>query len=99
MNSPPRSRYSAASAPITPTSERALEMGCVCNTRLMPQTTAIAAKIMKRSASIFRSEPPYLSQGHPQADDEEVDQCHREHEGPGEAHQLVVAETWQRPAH
>src|SRR5579863_1688473 len=99
MNSPPSSRYSAAKAPITPTSERALEIGCVCKTRLMPHTTAIAAKIMKRSASIFRSEPHILGQGHPQAYDKKIDQGHREHECPGEVHQLVVAETRQRRSH
>ena len=37
-----------------------------------------------------------LRQGHQQAGDEQVDDGHREHEGPGEAHQLVVAEARQR---
>jgi hypothetical protein len=34
-------------------------MGWVCTTRLIPQITAMAAKIMNRRASIFRGrEPP-----------------------------------------
>src|SRR5438128_1127939 len=97
MNSPPSSKYSAASAPITPTSDSALEMGCVCTTRLMPQTTAIAAKIMKRSASIFYARV-LLGQGHHQAGEKQVGHGHREHEGPGEPHELVVAEARERAA-
>src|SRR6185295_13273694 len=92
MNSPPNSRYSAASAPMTPTSDKALEIGCVCTTRLMPQITAIAAKIMKRRASISGE------QGHQKGRNEKVDQRYRKHEGPGEAHQLIVAEPRQRRA-
>src|SRR5689334_18992729 len=89
MNSPPSSRYSAARAPITPTSDKALEIGCVCTTRLMPQITAIAAKIMNRRASISGEK------GHQKGRNKQVDQRHREHEGPGEAHQLIVAEPRQ----
>src|SRR6478609_2296311 len=92
MNSPPNSRYSAASAPITPTSDRALEIGCVCTTRLMPQITAIAAKIMNRRASISGVK------GHQKGRDEQIDQRHRKHEGPGKAHQLIVAEPRQSRA-
>src|SRR6185295_9770058 len=87
MNSPPSSRYSAASAPITPTSDKALEMGCVCTTRLMPQITAIAAKIRNRIVSISGE------QGYQQPGDEQIDQRDGEHKGPGEAHQLIVAKT------
>src|SRR5579872_2851808 len=96
MNSPPRRRYNAASAPITPTSESALEIGCVCTTRLMPQSTAIAAKIMKRSPSIFVRES--LGQCHHQAGEEQVGHGHREHEGPRKPHELVIAEARERPA-
>src|SRR5689334_11053724 len=92
MNSPPSSKYRAASAPITPTSDKALEIGCVWTTRLIPQITAIAAKIMNRRASISGEK------GHQQGRDEQVNQRHREHEGPGEAHQLIVAEPRQRRA-
>src|SRR5689334_13093216 len=87
MNSPPSSKYSAASAPITPTSDRALEIGCVCTTRLMPQITAIAAKIMNRRASISGEK------GHQKRRNEQIDQRDREHKGPCKAHQLIVAET------
>src|SRR5579871_1040347 len=52
MNSAPNSRYNTASAPITATSEMALEIGCVCTTTLIAATTAIAAKIRKRMTSI-----------------------------------------------
>src|SRR5512146_2280493 len=89
MNSPPSSKYSAASAPITPTSDKALEIGCVCNTRLMPQIKAIAAKIINRRASISGVNR------HQKSRDEQIDQRHREHEGPSEAHQLIVAEPRQ----
>src|ERR1051326_6491215 len=92
MNSPPRSRYSAASAPMTPTSDSALEIGCVWTTRLIPQTTAIAAKMRKSSASI-------LCECDQQARNEQVDQRNWEHECPGEAHQLVIAESRQRRTH
>src|SRR5450755_1772751 len=93
MNSPPSSKYSAASAPITPTSDKALEIGWVCTTRLMPQITAIAAKIMNRRASILREK------SHHEAGDEQIDQRYGEHEGPGKAHQLIVAEPGKRRAH
>src|SRR5947199_6142540 len=77
---------------MTPTRDSALEMGCVCTTRLMPHTTAMAAKIMKRIASIE------LGEGHHEAGEEQVDHGDREHESPGEAHELVVTETRQRAA-
>src|SRR5665213_3438344 len=96
MNSPPSSRYNAASAPITPTSEIALEIGCDCITRLMPQTTATAAKIMKRSASIIVRES--LGQSHHEAGEKQVGHGHRKHEGPGEAHELVIAEARESAA-
>ena len=53
MNSAPSSRYSTASEPITPTSDNALEMGCVCTTTLMAHTTAINAKMRKSMTSIY----------------------------------------------
>src|SRR5579864_9279503 len=92
MNSPPSSKYSAASAPITPTSDKALEIGWVCTTRLMPQITAIAAKIMNRRASISGID------GHQEGRDEQIDQSHWKHKGPGETHQLIVAKPRQRRA-
>ena len=52
MNSAPSSRYSTASEPITPISDSALEMGCVCTTTFTAQTTAIAAKARNRITSI-----------------------------------------------
>ncbi len=39
---------------MTPTSDRALEIGCVWTTTLMPQTTAIAAKSKKQNR-VFHS--------------------------------------------
>ena len=41
-----------ASDPMTPISDSALAMGCVCTTRLMPQNTAMPAKMKKISAVI-----------------------------------------------
>ncbi len=38
---------------MTPTSESALEIGCVCTTTLMAQTTAITANVRKRMTSIY----------------------------------------------
>src|ERR1035438_10296713 len=98
MNSPPSSRYRTASEPITPTSERALEMGCDCSTRLMAQPTAIAAKVRKSKPSI-RTNPALLRcEGHQQARHQEIHDGHREQESPGEPHQLVIAEARQRAA-
>src|SRR5579862_1036441 len=59
----------------------------------MPQTTAMAAKMRKRIASIL-----FRSHRHQKRGDKEVDDCHREHECPGEMHQLVVAKARQRAA-
>src|SRR5450755_4576591 len=89
-NSAPSSRYSTASEPITPTSEMALEIGCVCTTTLMPQITAMAAKMRKRMTSMSGE------QGHHKAGDQQVKDGHREHELPREGHQLIVAEARQR---
>src|SRR5580698_473502 len=93
MNSPPKRRYRTASAPITPISESALDMGWVCTTRLMAQMTAIAAKIRKRRESMS------LCKGHRERGHQEVHQRDGKHEGPGESHELVIAETGQRRAH
>src|ERR1035437_3854000 len=92
MNSAPSSRYSTASEPITPTSEMALEIGCVCTTTLMAQTTAIIAKIRKRMTSISRK-PRNQKAGHQQIRNRD-----REKELPREAHELVIAESRQRAA-
>src|SRR5271157_3698805 len=82
---------------MTPTSERALEMGCVCNTRLMAQPTAITAKVRKSQTSM--SVPALLRrESHQQARHQEIHDGHREQEGPGEPHQLVVSKTRQRAA-
>src|SRR5215472_696640 len=92
INSPPSSRYSTAREPITPMSEMALEIGCVCTTTLTALTTAMIAKTRKRMTSILR-EP-----GHQQAGHQQIQHGYREHEFPREAHQLVVAEPRQCPA-
>src|SRR3954449_5345903 len=86
MNSAPSSRYRMASEPITPISETALEIGCVCTTTLIAHTTAINAKIRKRITSMSRK-PGDQKAGHQQ-----VQHGHREKALPGEPHQLVVAE-------
>ena len=62
-------------------------------TRLVPQITAIAAKIMNRRASISGEK------GHQKGRDEQIDQRHGEHEGPCKAHQLIVAEARQSRAY
>src|SRR5438309_9064241 len=93
MNSAPSRRYRIASEPITPTSEIALEIGCVCTTTLMAHTTAISAKIRNRMTSIS-GKPSDQETGHQQ-----VQHGHREKALPGKAHQLVVAEARQRAAH
>src|ERR1039457_4905679 len=53
MNSAPSSWYRTAREPITPTSDSALEIGCVCTTTLMAHTTATTAKMRKRMTSIY----------------------------------------------
>src|SRR5690349_4013978 len=93
MNSAPSSRYRIASDPITPTSEMALEIGCVCTTTLIAHTTAINAKIRNRMTSML-GKPCDEEAGHQQ-----VQHGDREKALPGEAHQLVVAEARQRAAH
>src|ERR1035438_9832825 len=97
MNSAPSSRHRTASEPITPTSEIALEIGCVCTTTLMAHTTAINAKMRKRMTSIcfvvlFRKP------GNQEAGHQQVEHGHREEKLPREAHQLVVTESGQRGA-
>src|SRR5213075_985808 len=92
MNSAPSNRYNTASEPITPTSEIALEIGCVCTTTLMAQTTAIIAKIRKRVTSMSGN------QGDHQAGHQQIQNRNREQEFPGKRHQLVVAEARQRAA-
>src|SRR5215469_17105598 len=59
----------------------------------MPQTTAMAAKRRKRIASILVGYHRYQ-----QRRNEEIDNRHGEHEGPREAHQLVIAEPRKRRA-
>ncbi len=94
MNSAPSSRYSTASEPITPTSEMALEMGCVCTTTLMAQVTAMSAKTPKKKISPLSSS----RSGNQKAGHQQVQNGYREQEFPREAHQLVVAEARQRAA-
>src|SRR5258708_36902789 len=87
MNSAPRSRYSTASAPMTPMSESALEMGWVWMTRLIALITAIAANRKKKNGSmLFRKE------GHEESGGQQVEHRHGKQERPGEAHELIVAE-------
>src|SRR5579864_4768112 len=90
MNSAPSSRYSTASEAITPISETALEMGCVCTTTLTAQTTAMMAKIRNRMTSISRDPRDE------KASDQQVHQRHRKKHFPRKAHQLVVAEPGKR---
>src|SRR5882757_6359584 len=96
MNSAPSNRYSTASDPITPTSEIALEIGCVCTTTLMAQTTAIMAKIRKRMTSI--SDGHLGKPGDQKTSHQQIQNRDREEKLPGEAHQLVVTEPRQRAA-
>src|SRR4051794_26980831 len=77
---------------MTPTSETALEIGCVCTTTLMAHTTAISAKIRNRMTSMS-GKPGDQEAGHQQ-----VQYGDRKKALPGEAHQLVVAEARQRAA-
>src|ERR1035437_1335232 len=97
MNSAPSSRYRTAREPITPTSDSALEIGCVCTTTLMAHTTAINAKMRKSMTSIYFvvlfRKPCNQEAGHQQ-----VEHGHREEKLPREAHQLVVTEAGQRGA-
>ena len=47
---------------ITPTSDRALEIGCVCTTTLMAQMTAMAANARNKITSIYlkKTAPPSI---------------------------------------
>src|ERR1035438_8158205 len=98
MNSAPSSRYRTAREPITPTSDSALEMGCVCTTTLMAHTTAINAKMRKSMTSIYFvvlfRKPCNQEAGHQQ-----VEHGDREEKLPREAHQLVVTEARKGGAH
>src|SRR5437867_4127743 len=95
MNSAPSSRYRTASDPITPISDSALEIGCVCTTTFTAQTTAIAAKARNRITSIASFS---RKQRHHQSGGEQVNNSDRKQEFPGEAHQLVISEARQRSA-
>src|ERR1039457_2028684 len=97
MNSAPSSRYRTASEPITPTSDSALEIGCVCTTTLMAHTTAISAKMRKRITSIYFV-VLFRKPGNQEAGHQQVEHGHREEKLPREAHQLVVTEAGQRAA-
>src|SRR2546430_16132945 len=61
--------------------------------RFTAQTTAIAAKIRKRIASIL-----FRGNRHQKGRHKQVDDGYGEHERPREAHQLIVAETGERSA-
>src|ERR1035438_1564385 len=98
MNSAPSSRYRTASEPITPTSDSALEIGCVCTTTLMAHTTAINAKMRKRMTSIYFV-VLFRKPGNQEAGHQQVEHGHREEEFPREAHQLVVTEARKGGAH
>src|ERR1019366_9075886 len=97
MNSAPSSRYRTAREPITPTSDSALEIGCVCTTTLMAHTTATTAKMRKSMTSIYFvflfRKPRNQEAGHQQ-----IEHGHREEKLPREAHQLVVTEAGKRGA-
>src|SRR5580658_5880235 len=101
INSPPSSKYRTASAPITPMSESALAMGWVCTTRLIPQKTAMPAKMRKISGVIdyLDVRASFCCQSHDEAGDQKVEHRQRKKENPGEAHQLIVTETRQSGAH
>src|SRR5262245_53706558 len=79
---------------MTPIRERALEMGWVCTTRLMPHPTASAAKKRKSKASIWLFRGP----GHDEASNEQLGDGEREQEEPREPHQLIKAEPRERAA-
>src|SRR5438045_7585837 len=96
MNSAPRSRYSTASAPITPTNDRALEIGCVWTTRLIADNTAMPAKTKNRIGSMGGILVGSERDG--QAGNQQISERDREHELPRERHQLVVTEARQRTA-
>src|ERR1019366_2673727 len=98
MNSAPSRRYSTARESITPTSDRALEIGCVCTTTLMAHTTAISAKMRKRITSIYFV-VLFRKPGNQEAGNQQVEHGHREEKLPREAHQLVVTETGKGGAH
>src|SRR4051794_14613898 len=70
----------------------ALEMGWLCSTTLMAQTTATTAKIRKRMTSISRDQSNHKA-GHQQIQNRD-----REEELPREAHELVVPKARQRAA-
>src|ERR1035437_1248462 len=97
MNSAPSSRYSTASEPITPTSDSALEIGCVCTTTLMAHTTAINANVRKRMTSIYFV-VLFRKPGNQKAGHQQIEHGHREEKLPREAHQLVVTEAGKRGA-
>src|SRR5665811_2183063 len=70
----------------------ALEIGCVCTTTLMAQTTARTATIRKIATTIS-PQPCNQKAGHQQVRNRD-----REKELPREAHELVIAEPRQRAA-
>src|SRR5262249_52024121 len=80
---------------MTPTSDNALEIGCVWTTRLTALTTARNANTKKRIASIFASG----KNRDEQAGQQQVHNRDREQKCPRQAHQLVVTIARQRGAH
>src|ERR1035437_5334018 len=98
MNSAPSSRYRTAREPITPTSDSALEIGCVCTTTLMAHTTATTAKMRKSMTSIYFV-VLFRKPGNQEAGHQQIEHGYREEKLPREAHQLVVTEAGQSGAH
>src|SRR5581483_4990861 len=112
-NSAPSSRYSAASAPMTTTKERALFTGCRCASRLIAPATAMAANAMNsprcsirtvtsrifRTVSLTRYSVLLRPQPHHQRRNYQVRDGERQQHLPSKCHQLVVAKARQSPAH
>src|SRR5690242_12307509 len=73
---------------MTPMSDRALEMGCFCRTRLTAQPTETIAQTINRKVSM-------LENRHAKRGREQIEQSARKEERPGEMHELIVTEARQ----
>src|SRR4051812_5977316 len=76
---------------MTPMSERALEMGCFCSTRLMAQPMEVIAQTINKNVSM-------LEDRHAERGREQIQQRARKQKRPGEMHELIVTETRQGAA-
>src|SRR4051812_31451637 len=76
---------------MTPMSERALEMGCFCRTRLKAHPTETIAQTINKIVSMLKDR-------HAECGREQIQKRARKQKRPGEMHELIVTEARQSAA-